>query len=697
MDENRLFQIVDSYRDDIVSTLQKWISIPSLGAEKTAPNEPFGKEVRRMLDTALEDARMMGFDAQEFDGYAMHAQMGQGEKTMGILCHLDVVPVGDGWTKDPWGGEVSDGKLYGRGTADDKGCAVVSLYAMKAVREAGIKLKNGVRLILGCDEETGMSDMRHYASKNKMADYGFSPDAEFPVINIEKGHVNLKLSGAFTQDAEAEIKVYEMNAGERPNVVPGIARAVLGAQDEYKLKADVASMIVTDGLKLSVNKLEDGKFELVATGKGSHASMPQLGVNAAGMLLIALSKLNIGKTLLRPVLALAGKLGLEGDGKSLGIACGDEESGELTCNLGILRYDGTMLACVLDIRAPICAEYNSLCGSAVRSLKGSGLGVELLSETPVYHVDKDHEVVKGLIDAYTRVTGQQGYAFAIGGGTYSRMMPNTVAFGPNFPGDTDMCHMPDEYVDIDKLMTAAKIYALAIAKLAGEDEQDQKPVKNRSIAIDGPCGAGKSTVAVEAAKRLGGNYLDTGAMYRAMGVYMLDNGIDVSDASLVSANAENAHVDVKYDEAGVQHTCLNGEDVTDRLRAPEVSMAASKVSSVAKVRELLVKRQKELAREMFLVCDGRDIGTCVITDAALKIYLTATAEERARRRFNEMEDKSMGFEAVLNDINQRDYNDMHREISPLMKAEDAIELDTTHMSFEQVVEEVMRLYRERVQ
>ena len=199
------------------------------------------------------------------------------------------------------------------------------------------------------------------------------------------------------------------------------------------------------------------------------------------------------------------------------------------------------------------------------------------------------------------------------------------------------------------------------------------------------------------AKRLGGNYLDTGAMYRAMGVYMLDNGIDVSDASLVSANAENAHVDVKYDEAGVQHTCLNGEDVTDRLRAPEVSMAASKVSSVAKVRELLVKRQKELAREMFLVCDGRDIGTCVITDAALKIYLTATAEERARRRFNEMEDKSMGFEAVLNDINQRDYNDMHREISPLMKAEDAIELDTTHMSFEQVVEEVMRLYRERVQ
>ena len=220
---------------------------------------------------------------------------------------------------------------------------------------------------------------------------------------------------------------------------------------------------------------------------------------------------------------------------------------------------------------------------------------------------------------------------------------------------------------------------------------------NKSIAIDGPSGAGKSSVAVEAARRLGGHYLDTGAMYRAMGLYMLEQGANLEDTAQMDALSENATVDVIYDADGNQLTFLNGEDVTDRLRTPEVSMAASAVSKGAAVRQKLVRRQKELANEMFLVCDGRDIGTCVITDAALKVYLNATPEERARRRFNEMEDKSMGFEAVLKDINQRDYNDTHRAISPLRKAEDAVEIDTTHLSLEQVVGEVMRLYLERVQ
>ena len=689
MDEKKLFEIVDSYRDDILATLQKWIRVPSLGAERSGENAPFGKDVRKMLDTALEDAAQMGFDVKDFDGYAMHAQMGAGEKTMGMLCHLDVVPVGDGWTKDPWGGQIEDGKIYGRGTADDKGCAVLALYAMKAVREAGIPLKHAVRLILGCDEETGMTDMRYYAAKEKMPDYGFSPDAEFPVINIEKGHVNLRLGGVAGEKGADGIQIEELTAGERPNVVPGIAKAVFTAPDAEKLEDGLERIVAETGFELKLTPLGENRYELTAKGKGSHASMPQLGKNAAGMLLVALDKLGVDGDMGKMIKAAAEYIALEGDGKSLGIACGDEESGDLTCNLGILRGSEAQLDLVLDIRAPICCDYDRLCGQVVRRLRGSGLAVQLLGETPVYHVDKEHEVVKGLIDAYTRVTGQQGYAFAIGGGTYSRMMPSCVAFGPNFPGDTDMCHMPDEYMDIEKMMTAAKIYALAIARLAGAG-------KNRSIAIDGPCGAGKSTVALAAAERLGGHYLDTGAMYRAMGLYMTRLGIDTADTALVDSHASGANVDVKYDAGSKQHTSLNGEDVTDSIRTPEISMAASNVGKSAKVRERLVRRQKELAREMFLVCDGRDIGTCVITDAALKIYLTATAQERARRRFNEMKDKSCGFEAVLEDINKRDWNDTHRDISPLRKAEDAVELDTTNLSFEQVVDKVVSLYGQAV-
>ena len=694
MNENRLFEIVDSYRGDIIKTLQKWISVPSIGAQSAGQGAPFGADVRRMLDTALGDAAAMGFETEEFDGYAMHAQMGKGEKTMGMLCHLDVVPVGEGWTKDPWGGEIENGKLYGRGTADDKGCAVIALYAMKAVREAGIPLRHGVRLILGCDEETGMTDMRHYASKVKMPDYGFSPDAEFPVINIEKGHLNLRLSGWAEEEENGKLRVVSLEAGERANVVPGVARAVVETADGAALAAEISKITEETGFELKCEKLEKNQYRLTAKGLGSHASMPELGKNAAGMLLIALEKLGVSGRLGQMIALLADRLGMEGDGKSLGIACQDEESGRLTCNLGILRGDAKSISVVLDIRAPICCDYDRLFGQVLRCVKGSGLKLELLGESSVYHVDKDHEVVRGLIDAYTRVTGQQGYAFAIGGGTYSRMMPNCVAFGPNFPGDTDMCHMPDEYVDIDRLMTAAKIYALAIAKLAGAEEETKSV--NRSIAIDGPCGAGKSTVAVEVAKALGGHYLDTGAMYRAVGLYMLSQGVDIKDTAAVDAAASGARVDVKYDENSNQHTLLNGEDVTEKLRTPEVSMAASLVSKAGKVRHMLVKRQKELASELFLVCDGRDIGTCVITDAALKIYLTATAEERARRRFNQMADKSCGFEAVLKDINQRDYNDMHREISPLMKAEDAVELDTTDLSFEQVVDRVVTLYRHRM-
>ena len=218
---------------------------------------------------------------------------------------------------------------------------------------------------------------------------------------------------------------------------------------------------------------------------------------------------------------------------------------------------------------------------------------------------------------------------------------------------------------------------------------------NISIAIDGPCGAGKSTVALAVAERLGGHYLDTGAMYRAVGLYMLSLGIEPSDAEKVPEALKNCLVDVTYDEENRQHTLLNERDVSGEIRTPEVSMAASAVGTVKAVRVALVARQRELAQRMFLVCDGRDIGTCVIPDALLKIYLTAAAEERARRRLAQMNDPDASFEQVLEDVNKRDYNDMHRAESPLTQAEDAVVVDTTYMDFDQVVETVTELYKKR--
>lgn len=470
MNYELLDKIVDSKKDEIIEMMRRWLRIPSVKGPKCADNAPFGKEVREMLDLALEDAKKLGFDVEEFDGYAMHAQMGKGEETMGILCHLDVVPAGDGWTHDPWGAEIENGTIYGRGVVDDKGAAILALYAMQAVKEAGIEMKDAVRLILGCDEETGMSDMRYYAEHcSNLPDYGFSPDAEFPVINIEKGGLSLELGCVTDGEEGAEIPVYELYAGERQNVVPGEAWAKIGVSDKAAFEAKIEEIKKARDFDLKY-VYEDGVCKLTAYGQQAHASMPELGKNAAGMLLIALADLNAGGGVKKAIEGLSKVLGIEGHGQSLGIAIEDEESGKLTCNLGIMRYDMKKLSIRLDIRYPLCANETTMCGQAVEAIAPYGMYLLKRGSHGPHHVSKDHKLVKGLIKAYSDATGKPGYAFAIGGGTYSRCMPNTVAFGLNFPGDPDPCHMADEYLNIEKMMLSARIMARAIAELAGKHE-----------------------------------------------------------------------------------------------------------------------------------------------------------------------------------------------------------------------------------
>jgi len=470
MDYANLDRIVDSYRDELIENIRKWISVPSVQGEPAGKNAPFGKEVRRMLDMALEDGRRFGFEVRDIDGYAGDISYGSGEQTMGMLAHLDVVPLGDGWKHDPLGGEIEDGRLYGRGTTDDKGPALCALYAMRAVKEAGIPLKDGVRLILGCDEETGMSDMRHYASKLKMPDYGFSPDAEFPVINIEKGGVNMRLSKVTGGEDGAEIPVLSLYAGERPNVVPAEATAVVGLEHVSLdvLRDKLATIEAAhDKFRLAAVPEGEGRAKVIATGVNAHAAMPERGVNAAGMLLIALKELGAGGGSRKAIAMLAEAVGMEYNGKSLGIACEDELSGALTCNLGILRYDENELSALLDIRYPLCGSEEMMLGQAAKRVAPAGMSVCCASSHTPLHVPAESKIVRGLLKVYHEVTGLPAYTIAIGGGTYSRMMPNTVAFGVCFPGDMDVCHIADEYIDVEKMMLGVRIFAHAIAEIAG--------------------------------------------------------------------------------------------------------------------------------------------------------------------------------------------------------------------------------------
>ena len=454
-------------KDELIRDIQKWVSVPSVQSEEL-PGKPFGAEVARMLDLALDTARSYGFETRNIDYRAGDVSLGSGEQTLGMLAHLDVVPAGEGWTHDPFGGEIADGKIFGRGTIDDKGPALCALYAMRAVRDAGVPLKDGVRLILGCDEETGMSDMVYYASKVKTPDYGFSPDASFPLINIEKGGLNVELTRRGAGEAGAEIPVYEIYAGERPNVVPAFARAVVGTQKVSfaELEKKIAAHAASEHQKLAVRDLGDGRAEITAEGVLSHGSLPELGVNAASALLIALNAIGAGGDVKPALRMMAETIGMEPDGKSLGIKCEDELSHNLSCNLGIVRWDGESFSATLDIRFPLCTNEDELMGKIAAAVAPYGAQAREIDGHEPLHVPAEHKIVRGLLKVYNELTGENAGPLAIGGGTYSRMMPNTVAFGVVFPDQEDCCHVADEHIVIDRMLEATRIYAHAIAELA---------------------------------------------------------------------------------------------------------------------------------------------------------------------------------------------------------------------------------------
>lgn len=223
-------------------------------------------------------------------------------------------------------------------------------------------------------------------------------------------------------------------------------------------------------------------------------------------------------------------------------------------------------------------------------------------------------------------------------------------------------------------------------------------MKTVSVAIDGPSGAGKSTIARAVAKRLGFTYIDTGAMYRTVALYALENGIDTKnkDGALETA-LPNITIDIAYQD-GIQHIFLNGEDVSEQIRTPQVSMGASDVAAVPAVRLKLVELQRALARRQNVIMDGRDIGTYVLPDAEIKIFLTAEAEDRARRRYEELLQKGSGvrFEDVLEDMKQRDKNDAGRTFAPLCQAEDAERIDTTGASLDESVERILSFIQKRL-
>ncbi len=451
-----LNQIIESLREPMTETLANWIKIPSVKGD-AAPGAPFGVEVRKALDLALEDAATMGFEVRNFDGYAGDVRMGPlGVDPIAILAHLDVVPVGDGWQQDPFGAEIIDGNMYGRGTSDDKGPAVAALYAMYACKLAEVPLNREVRLILGCDEESGWGCMDYYAKHCDMPRVGFSPDANFPVINTEKGMLGIRLSGAYAADG---LKVKEINVGERTNVIPGLATALV--EGDETLCAQVAA--AAEKLNLDVKaEAENGLVKILSTGIPGHAAFPEPARNAIGQLLLALKELGATGALEK----LSNCVGMEYDGKGLEIKCQDEVSGALTCNLGILRYneqDG--LFATLDIRHPILCDQSALANSLTAALAPEVTATVSSKKAP-HHVAPNSKLVTALMSAYAEVTGDTvSQPMAIGGGTYAKCLEEGVAFGSLFPHEEELAHQAGEYINLQSLLNNLAIFVKAIENL----------------------------------------------------------------------------------------------------------------------------------------------------------------------------------------------------------------------------------------
>lgn len=449
---------VEALKPRLISTLCQNLRIPSvLGTPEDGA--PYGASVRESLAHVLDTARKLGFRTENMDGHLGWCEYGEGSEMVAVLGHLDVVPAGDGWSCDPFGGEIRGGKIWGRGTTDDKGPAIASLYALAALRDSGLPTRRRIRILFGCNEEAGSDDIKYYlANGGEVPVMGFTPDGEYPVINGEKGIINVSFSHAYTQTGD--VRLTSIHGGTAPNVVPAHACAKLAcpqalAQRLAGLHAPNVRFTATDY----------GLF-IEAEGESAHGSTPELGKNAIGRLLLALDTLPLSDEIAGAVHFLAVTLGMETDGASAGIALRDEVSGGLTLNLGTIDGDEHGLSLKINYRYPVTRGYDDCAPILDGKFASAGFTLDSEVHKAKLYVPEDSPLISTLLRVYQEQTGLDGQPKSIGGGTYAKALPNIVAFGPIFPGEEVREHKPDEYITVDSLMRNAQIIAAAMYEMA---------------------------------------------------------------------------------------------------------------------------------------------------------------------------------------------------------------------------------------
>lgn len=465
-------------KEEMISALQEVVRINSEEGESFVCQDetvyPFGQGIQKAFEATLDIGRRLGFQIKNVDNYGGHIDFpGTGDKIMAILGHIDVVPAGKGWKYDPYGGEIADGKIYGRGTSDDKGPVISCLYAMKALKDAGYKPSATIRVILGLDEESEWTGMDYYFSKERRPDFGFTPDADFPLINREKGILVFELAKKFSKAKSEGLDLRSVKGGNAPNSVADSCRAVLSSKDSGRyeqVKEKLAEYRDETGYKISCRGL--GKsLEITTSGISAHGAKPEAGLNAISIMMDFLGRLNFASDDQNDFINFYNQyIGFDLNGRKLGVDFEDEQSGRLIFNVGIKEINTEAGKFTINIRYPVTYEDNQIYEPMEPVLTKYDIGlVKLNSKAPLY-IDENDPLITTLLEIYKKHTGDEGAEpLVTGGGTYARATGGIVAYGALFPGDEDVMHQKDEYIEIEKLELMTKIYAEAIYKLSSED------------------------------------------------------------------------------------------------------------------------------------------------------------------------------------------------------------------------------------
>ncbi|MBR0355189.1 MAG: Sapep family Mn(2+)-dependent dipeptidase [Oscillospiraceae bacterium] len=435
----------------IFEDIARLVAINSVEGE-AKPGMPFGEGPARVLAEGLKLAEELGLEAVNCENYIGYAQIGEGEDYLATITHLDVVPVGEGWKEDPFTMREREGWIIGRGVMDDKGPSVLCLYALKYLKERNIPLRYPVRALLGANEETGMGDVEYYLTHYKAPLFCFSPDANFPLCNGEKGITRGRLIAKVPME-----NIVDIRGGFVSNAIPD------------KAEARIRAAHVEAAPGLSVEREEDGLWHLTAAGIGGHASLPEGTVNAIGVLVNAILDQNLAggeeAKYLRAVADLCG----HPDGSGVGVQADDGLFQPLTIVGSMIGVAEGRMVQTYDSRFP-----TNTSGAQIAAIIGERyagvLEVEADRDAPPFYMSLDKPEVQVCIRAYNDITGENAEPYTIGGGTYARDFPNAVSFGPEHPERpapdfAGPIHGVDEAASKDWLLEALKVYILALIEL----------------------------------------------------------------------------------------------------------------------------------------------------------------------------------------------------------------------------------------